>query len=173
MGGHTAFLDFEQAFHLGYAKDQGLDTDDADSFALFQPMTFEEGWAITRTLIEEAKIDLLILDSVAGMIPKKILNAEIDKEAQPGVLAKMMSQYVSEVTKKIRESKTAFIFLNQIRSRIKMSSYDPGPDLDTSGGKALKFYASLRLELVKRKTETRKAKILWMVRTRICQSATL
>ena len=156
-GGHVAYLDFEQAFHLGYAKDQGLDTDDDATFALFQPKTFEEGWAITRELIDKG-IDLLILDSVSGMIPKKILNAEIDKEAQPGVLAKMMSQYVSEVTKKINDSKTAFVFINQIRSRIKMNMFDTGPDQDTSGGKALKFYASIRLELVKRKTEHEKGK---------------
>jgi len=152
-GGTCAYLDFEQAFNVEYAMRMGIDLD-PNKFALMQPNTFEEGWQICRDLVEKAQIDVLVIDSVSAMIPKKVLEAEVDAEAQIGILARYMSRFMGDMVKKINQSQTALILINQLRSRIKSSPYDTGPDVDTTGGKALKFYSSIRMEFQKKKTET-------------------
>jgi recombination protein RecA len=153
LGEPVAFLDYEQAFHHGYAQHLGLNVDDPDMFAFAQPKTFEEGWTIIRKFLEAKAVGLIIVDSVSAMTPRKILNAEIEKDVQLGLMARMMSQFMAETTKKLADSNTAMILINQVRSRIKTSMYDAGPDTDTSGGKALKFYASIRLEMKAKNTE--------------------
>jgi recombination protein RecA len=154
-GGKVLYLDYEQAFDTEYARKQGLDIDDPDTFILAQPKTFEEGFAICREFLDCVEgLDLIIIDSVAAMTPSKILNAEIEKELQIGLMARHMAQFCAEMTKTISKTNTAMVVVNQVRSRIKTNMYDAGPDTDTTGGKALKFYASLRLELRHRKIET-------------------
>lgn len=156
-GGVCAYLDFEQAFNVEYAQKMGIDLS-PDKFALLQPNTFEEGWEIVRELVNTAKVDVLVIDSVSGMTPAKVLAAEVDAEAQIGILARLMSRFMAEMSKKVNQSQTALILINQLRSRIKASPYDTGPDVETTGGKAIKYYASIRMEFQKKKTETIKVK---------------
>jgi recombination protein RecA len=151
-GGTIAYLDFENAIQLNYASALGLDIEDAATFALFSPHTFEEGVEIMGSLID-AKVDLIIVDSVSAMVPQRILEAEASAEPQIGLLARKLSGFFPKIIHKLRTNGVTLIFINQIRSRVKTSQYDPGPDEDTSGGKALKFYAALRLSLKRRQKE--------------------
>jgi recombination protein RecA len=145
-GGTVAYLDYENAIQLPYARALGLQLDDPDNFALFSPKHWEEGAEIILACIE-AKVDLIVVDSVSAMVPQKALEASISGEAQIGLLARKMSGFLPKITGALRASQTSLIYINQIRSRIKSGPMDYGPDEDTSGGKALKFYASLRIEL--------------------------
>lgn len=154
LGEPVVFLDYEQAFHHGYAQAIGLNVKDPDMFAFSQPLTFEDGWIIVRNLLETRAAGLIVIDSVSAMTPKKILNAEIEKDVQIGLMARMMSQFMAETTKKLTESNTAMILVNQVRNKIKTNQYEEGPNTDTSGGKALKFYASIRLEMKAKSVET-------------------
>lgn len=154
-GGKVLYLDYEQAFDKKYAAEMGIDLDNPDVIQLWQPETFEEGYVIVREFLENSHVDLVVVDSVAAMTPEKILKAEISKELQLGLMARMMTQFISEMTKRISQTNTAMVVVNQIRSRIKTSMYDAGPDTDTTGGRALKFYASIRLELKQKKIEVK------------------
>jgi recombination protein RecA len=145
-GGTVAYLDYENAIQLPYARALGLDVADSGTFVLFSPKHWEEGAEIILACIE-AKVDLIVVDSVSAMVPQKALEASISGEAQIGLLARKMSGFLPKITSNLRTSGTALIYINQIRSRIKSGPMDYGPDEDTSGGKALKFYASLRIEL--------------------------
>lgn len=150
--GTVAYLDFENAIQLPYAEALGLDLSDENTFALFSPQTFEEGQEIISTLVD-SKVDLIIVDSVSAMVPQKVLEAEASAEPQIGLLARKLSGFLPKLIHRLRANNVTLIFVNQIRSRVKTSQYDPGPDEDTSGGKALKFYAALRLSLKRRSKE--------------------
>lgn len=145
-GGSVAYLDYENAIQLPYARALGLDVTDTDTFALFSPKHWEEGAEIILACIE-AGVDLIVVDSVSAMVPQKSLEADVSAEAQIGLLARKQSGFLPKITGKLKTANTALIYINQIRARIKSGPMDYGPDEDTSGGKALKFYASLRLEL--------------------------
>lgn len=146
--GKVLYFDYEHAFDTEYAKELGLDVDDPNHFLLIRPDTFEEGWGICRDFLDNVSdIDLIVIDSMAAMTPKAILEMSIDKTAQIGLHARMCSQFCAEITKKISRSNTAMIVVNQIRNKIKMNPYDAGPDTTTTGGNAIKFYFSWRLEL--------------------------
>jgi len=147
--GKVLYFDYEHAFDTEYAKELGLDVDNPDHFQLIRPDNFEQGWGICRDYLDNvADIDLIIIDSMAAMTPKAIMEMSIDKHAQIGLHARMCSQFCAEITKKISRSNTAMIVVNQVRNRIK-GPYDPGPDTTTTGGNAIKFYFSWRLELQK------------------------
>jgi len=154
QGLSVAYFDYENAFVHTYAKKLGVDLH-PDRLALFNPPTFEEGWfAIRALLTNPSDLGLIICDSVSAMTPKAILEAKVDENAQIGLQARFMSRFLAECVQRLKDANVAMLLVNQVRSRIKTSMYDPGPDTDTSGGRALKFYATIRLELVKRGVET-------------------
>ncbi len=149
LGGIATFVDFEHALHLGYAS-QGIGLDlDPDKFQMFQPEYFEQGAAIVDMAARVLRSDVIVVDSVSSMLPKKVLEGSIDADPGQymGLLARLMSQFLNVITKTIDESQSVLIFVNQVRARIKRDKFDFGPDEDTSGGKALKFYSSIRLQL--------------------------
>lgn len=146
VGGSTMYLDYENAMSLPYARQLGLQVDDADTFSLWNPEHFEEGAELIEAGVR-AGVELIIVDSVAAMVPKKLLENDISELGQIGILARSLSSFFPRIVKAIKQNGTTLVFINQVRSRIKSSMYDTGPDEDTSGGKAIKYYASLRLKL--------------------------
>lgn len=144
--GSTMYLDYENAMSLQYAKQLGLQVEDSDTFQLWNPSHFEEGAELIAAGVQ-AGVDLIIVDSVAAMVPKKLMEGDVSDLGQIGILARSMSSFFPRIVKDIKRQGTTLVFINQVRSRIKTSMYDAGPDEDTSGGKAIKYYASLRLKL--------------------------
>jgi recombination protein RecA len=153
-GGVAMFLDFEHALHHGYAKTIGVDFSE-DKFLYYQPDTMEEGLKMLYVGVKTG-VDLIVIDSVAAMVPKTELDKKIDEVAKLGALAKAMSELMPKMviwlTKPIEDAPehpgTAVIFLNQIRAAINTGGYGGGGDNEnTSGGKAIKFYAYLRLRI--------------------------
>jgi len=146
-GGFATYIDFEHAMHLGYAQSMGLDLS-ADSFAFFQPRFFEEGAQIAYNYSTMVQSDIIIIDSVTAMIPKKVYEAgPEDPSKGMGLQARLMSSFLNLISKALTESGTVLLFCNQMRDNIKLSQYDAGPDWTTSGGKALPYYATIRLRL--------------------------
>lgn len=150
-GGSVCFLDYENAISPAYAQSLGVDFSQ-DKWDLYCPVTWEEGAEITKTMINSG-VDLIIVDSVSAMIPQATFEKDPSDTGQIGLLARLMSTFLPGIVGDLRRSQTALVYINQLRSRIKMSKYDPGPDEDTSGGKALKYYVSLRIKLKKVKSE--------------------
>lgn len=151
-GGSVVFLDFEHAFAPTYAADLGLDLQD-DDFLLMQPKHWEEGAEIIKAMAE-AGVDLIIVDSVAAMKPQRdVEDNDVSSTGQVGHIARLQSSFLPKIVNTIEESNTALLYLNQLRSRIKTSMYDSGPDEETSGGRALKYFASLRMKLKRCRTE--------------------
>ena len=153
-GGLAMFLDFEHALHHGYARTIGVDFS-PDKLLYFQPDTMEEGLKMLVIGVMTG-VDLIVVDSVAAMVPKNELEKKIDDNAKLGALAKAMSEILPKLViwmaKVTEENKVrggaAVIFLNQIRAAINTGGYGGGGDTEnTSGGKALKFYSYLRLRL--------------------------
>jgi recombination protein RecA len=151
-GGSVVFLDFEHAFAPTYAADLGLELQDED-FLLMQPKHWEEGAEIIKAMAE-AGVDLIIVDSVAAMKPQRdVEDNDVSSTGQVGHIARLQSSFLPKIVNTIEESNTALLYLNQLRSRIKTSMYDTGPDEETSGGRALKYFASLRMKLKRCRTE--------------------
>lgn len=154
MGGTAGYLDYEYALNPGYSRKLGLDVT-GGSFLALQPVTFEEGARMARELVK-AQVDVLVFDSLAAMIPKKILEMEdIDKEQMIGIHARRTSQLMTLLISWMKQygGNPAIIFINQIRMGMvkaggKTITFDTTP-----GGNALRFYASLRLLLKAEKTE--------------------
>jgi recombination protein RecA len=153
-GGLAMFLDFEHALHHGYARTIGVDFA-TDKLLYYQPDTMEEGLKMLYIGIK-AGVDLVVVDSVAAMVPKLELEKKIDENAKLGALAKAMSEILPKMviwlSKTSEEASqklgTAVIFLNQTRAAINTGGYGGGGDNEnTSGGKALKFYSYLRLRI--------------------------
>lgn len=145
LGGRTAFIDAEHALDPSYAEKLGVDT---KSLYVSQPDNGEQALNICDTLIRSGAFDLIVIDSVAALTPK----AEIDGEMgdnHVGLQARMMSQALRKMTSVSSKSQTAVIFINQLREKIGVMFGNPET---TTGGKALKFYASVRLDV--RKTDT-------------------
>jgi recombination protein RecA len=139
-GGTCAFIDAEHAFDPGYARKLGVNIDD---LLISQPDTGEQALEIADTLVRSGSIDVLVVDSVAALVPRAELEGEMG-DSQPGMQARLMSQALRKLTASISRSQTMVIFINQIRMKIGVMYGSPET---TSGGNALKFYASVRLDI--------------------------
>jgi recombination protein RecA len=139
-GGIAAFVDAEHALDVGYARKLGVRTDD---LLISQPDTGEQALEIVETLVRSGAIDVLVIDSVAALVPKAELEGEMG-DAHMGVQARLMSQALRKLTGTISKSSTIVIFINQIRMKIGVMFGNPET---TTGGNALKFYASQRLDI--------------------------
>ncbi len=139
-GGVCAYIDAEHAMDVGYARKLGVRTDD---LLLSQPDTGEQALEITEMLVRSGAIDVLVVDSVAALVPKAELEGEMG-DAHMGLQARLMSQALRKLTGTISKSQTCVIFINQIRMKIGVMFGNPET---TTGGNALKFYASQRLDI--------------------------
>jgi recombination protein RecA len=139
-GGIAAFVDAEHALDVPYARRLGVRTDD---LLISQPDTGEQALEIAETLVRSGAIDVLVIDSVAALVPKAELEGEMG-DAHMGVQARLMSQALRKLTGTISKSSTIVIFINQIRMKIGVMFGNPET---TTGGNALKFYASQRLDI--------------------------
>ncbi len=151
-GGTCAFIDAEHALDPGYARKLGVNLDE---LLISQPDTGEQALEIADTLVRSAALDVIVVDSVAALVPKAELEGEMG-DSHVGLQARLMSQALRKLTASISRSKTMVIFTNQIRSKIGVMFGSPET---TTGGNALKFYASVRLDIrrigqVKEKDET-------------------
>jgi recombination protein RecA len=139
-GGTCAFIDAEHALDPAYARKLGVNVDD---LLISQPDAGEQALEIADTLVRSGAIDILVIDSVAALVPRNELDGEMG-DVQPGSQARLMSQALRKLTASISKSKTMVIFINQIRMKIGVMYGSPET---TTGGHALKFYASVRLDI--------------------------
>ncbi|MBX6427279.1 MAG: recombinase RecA [Variibacter sp.] len=139
-GGTCAFIDAEHALDPVYARKLGVNIDD---LLISQPDAGEQALEIADTLVRSGAIDVLVIDSVAALVPRAELEGEMG-ENQPGLQARLMSQALRKLTASINRSQTMVIFINQIRMKIGVMYGSPET---TTGGNALKFYASIRLDI--------------------------
>jgi recombination protein RecA len=139
-GGIAAFIDAEHALDPVYAQKLGVKTDE---LLISQPDTGEQALEIAETLVRSGAIDVIVVDSVAALVPKAEIDGEMG-DAQMGLQARLMSQALRKLTGIISKSNTAMIFINQLRQKIGMFVGNPET---TTGGNALKFYASVRLDV--------------------------
>lgn len=146
-GGICAFIDAEHAFDAEYAKKLGVDI---DALLVSQPDTGEQALEIMDMLIRSGALDLVVVDSVAALVPRAEIEGEMG-DSHMGLQARLMSQALRKVTGALHQSKTTAIFINQLREKIGVFFGSPET---TTGGKALKFYASVRLDI--RRIETLK-----------------
>ena len=140
VGGNAAFIDAEHALDPSYAKKLGVNLDD---LLISQPDTGEQALEIADTLVRSGAIDVIVVDSVAALVPKAELEGEMG-DTHVGLQARLMSQALRKLTASISRSKCMLIFTNQIRSKIGVMFGSPET---TTGGNALKFYASVRLDV--------------------------
>jgi recombination protein RecA len=140
--GIAAYIDAEHALDVTYAKKIGVNTDD---LLISQPDTGEQALEIAETLVRSGALDVLVVDSVAALVPKAELDGEMG-DAQMGLQARLMSQALRKLTGSISKSKTTVIFINQLRMKIGVFFGNPET---TTGGNALKFYSSQRLDIRK------------------------
>jgi recombination protein RecA len=140
LGGLAAFIDAEHALDSVYAKKLGVDT---DNLIISQPDTGEQALEITETLVRSGALDIIVIDSVAALVPKSEIEGEMG-DAQMGLQARLMSQAMRKLTGVISKSNVCVIFINQIREKIGVMFGNPET---TTGGRALKFYASVRLDI--------------------------
>ena len=139
-GGQAAFIDAEHAFDAAYAKKLGVNLDD---LLMSQPDTGEQALEITETLVRSNAVDVIVIDSVAALTPKAEIEGEMGA-SHMGLQARLMSQALRKLSGCIAKSKTCVIFINQIREKIGVMFGNPET---TPGGRALKFYASVRIDL--------------------------
>ncbi|HEU0264701.1 MAG TPA: recombinase RecA, partial [Geobacterales bacterium] len=142
LGGIAAFVDAEHALDIGYARKLGVKTDD---LLVSQPDTGEQALEIAETLVRSGAIDILVIDSVAALVPKAEIEGEMG-DSHMGLQARLMSQALRKLTAIIAKSKTSVVFINQIRMKIGVMFGNPET---TTGGNALKFYASVRMDIRK------------------------
>lgn len=138
--GYAAFIDVEHALDPEYAKALGVNTED---LLVSQPDTGEQALEITETLVRSGALDVIVLDSVAALVPKAELDGEMG-DSHMGLQARLMSQALRKLTGTVSRSNTCVIFINQIREKIGIMFGNPET---TPGGRALKFYSSQRLEI--------------------------
>ncbi|MET9876412.1 recombinase RecA [Actinacidiphila glaucinigra] len=146
-GGKVAFVDAEHALDPDYAKRLGVDV---DSLLLSQPDNGEQALEITDMLIRSGALDLIVIDSVAALVPRAEIEGEMG-DSHVGLQARLMSQALRKITGALHQSKTTAIFINQLREKVGVMFGSPET---TTGGRALKFYASVRLDI--RRIETLK-----------------
>ena len=151
-GGMGAFIDAEHALDVNYAKRIGVNTED---LLISQPDYGEQALEICDLLVRSGALDVIVIDSVAALIPQAELEGNMG-ESQVGSQARLMSHAMRKLTGSIHRSKTAVIFINQIRMKIGMGGFGYGSPETTTGGNALKFYSSVRMDI--RKIQTLKDK---------------
>jgi len=139
-GGTAAFIDAEHALDPAYAKRIGVDV---DNLLLSQPDNGEQALEITETLVRSNAVDIIVIDSVAALVPRAEIEGDMG-DSLPGLQARLMSQALRKLTGVISRSKTTVVFINQIRMKIGIMFGNPET---TSGGNALKFYASVRMDI--------------------------
>jgi recombination protein RecA len=139
-GGLAAFVDAEHALDPGYAKKLGVDV---DNLLVSQPDYGEQALEITETLVRSGAVDVLVVDSVAALVPKAELDGEMG-DSHMGLQARLMSQALRKLTGTVSKSRTCLIFINQIREKIGVMFGNPET---TTGGRALKFYSSVRIDI--------------------------
>jgi recombination protein RecA len=139
-GGVAAFIDAEHALDLGYAKKLGVHTDD---LLVSQPDTGEQALEIAETLVRSGAVDIITVDSVAALVPRAEIEGEMG-DAHMGLQARLMSQALRKLTAAISKSQTTVVFINQIRMKLGVMFGNPET---TTGGNALKFYSSVRLDI--------------------------
>ncbi|KOG81311.1 MULTISPECIES: recombinase RecA [Streptomyces] len=147
LGGSVAFIDAEHALDPEYAKKLGVDI---DNLILSQPDNGEQALEITDMLVRSGALDLIVIDSVAALVPRAEIEGEMG-DSHVGLQARLMSQALRKITSALNQSKTTAIFINQLREKIGVMFGSPET---TTGGRALKFYASVRLDI--RRIETLK-----------------
>jgi len=140
LGGACAFIDAEHAFDASYAKKLGVDT---DALLVSQPDTGEDALNICDTLVRSAALDVIVIDSVAALVPRAEIEGDMG-DSHMGLQARLMSQALRKLTGTINRTKTVLIFINQIRMKIGVMFGSPET---TTGGRALKFYASIRMDI--------------------------
>ena len=140
MGGTCAFIDAEHALDPGYARKLGVNIDE---LLISQPDTGEQALEISDTLVKSEGIDLLVIDSVAALVPRAELEGEMG-DSLPGLQARLMSQALRKLTSSISKTNTMVVFINQLRMKIGVMFGSPEV---TTGGNALKFYSSVRLDI--------------------------
>jgi recombination protein RecA len=140
LGGAAAFVDAEHALDANYAKLLGVNIDD---LLISQPDTGEQALEITEVLVRSGAVDVVAIDSVAALVPRAEIEGEMG-DSLPGLQARLMSQALRKLTAAISKSRTCVIFINQIREKIGVMFGNPET---TTGGRALKFYASIRLDI--------------------------
>jgi recombination protein RecA len=139
-GGMAAFVDAEHALDATYARKLGVDI---DNLLVSQPDSGEQALEITEVLIRSGAVDVLVIDSVAALVPRSELEGEMG-DAQMGLQARLMSQALRKLTSVVSKSKTCLVFINQLREKIGVMFGNPET---TTGGRALKFYSSMRLDI--------------------------
>jgi recombination protein RecA len=144
-GGIAAFIDAEHALDPIYAKNLGVNTDE---MLISQPDTGEQALEIAETLVRSNAVDVIVIDSVAALVPRAELDGDMG-DSLPGLQARLMSQALRKLTAAISRSGTSVIFINQIREKIGVMFGSPET---TTGGRALKFYASMRLDIRRQDT---------------------
>ncbi len=142
MGGEAAFIDAEHALDPVYAKKLGVDI---DNLIVSQPDTGEQALEITESLVRSGALDVIIVDSVAALVPKAEIDGDMG-DSHMGLQARLMSQALRKLAGAINKSKTVIIFINQLIEKIGVMFWNPET---TTGGRALKFYASVRLDIRK------------------------
>jgi len=147
MNGIAAFIDAEHALDPGYAKKLGVDI---DNLLISQPDNGEQALEIAEALVRSAAIDVIVIDSVAALVPKNEIDGDMG-DSHVGLHARLMSQALRKLTGIISKSRTTVIFINQIREKVGVMFGNPET---TTGGRALKFYSSIRMDI--RKAETLK-----------------
>jgi len=140
LGGMAAFVDAEHALDAQYAKKLGVDL---DNLLVSQPDNGEQALEIVEVLVRSGAVDVVVVDSVAALVPRAEIDGEMG-EAQMGLQARLMSQALRKLTGVVSKSKTCLIFINQLREKIGVMFGNPET---TTGGRALKFYASVRIDI--------------------------
>jgi recombination protein RecA len=140
VGGVAAFVDAEHALDIGYARKLGVRTDD---LLVSQPDTGEQALEIVEMLLRSGAIDIIVIDSVAALVPKAEIEGEMG-DSHMGLQARLMSQALRKLTGAVSKTRTALVFINQIRMKIGVMFGNPET---TTGGNALKFYSSVRLDI--------------------------
>ena len=140
QGGAAAYIDAEHALDVEYAKKLGVDI---DNLLVSQPDTGEQGLEITEILVRSGAVDVVVIDSVAALVPKAEIEGDMG-DSLPGLQARLMSQALRKLAGAINRSRTSVIFINQLREKIGVMFGNPET---TTGGRALKFYASIRLDI--------------------------
>ncbi len=159
MGGTAAYVDMEHALDPAYARNLGVDVDE---LLISQPDTGEQALEIAETLIRSGAVDVIVIDSVAALVPRAEIEGEMG-DSHPGLQARLMSQALRKLSGAIKQSNAALIFTNQLREKIGVMFGNPET---TSGGRALKFYASVRLD-IRRVTSIKERGELIGTRTRV------
>ncbi len=140
LGGMAAFVDAEHALDAAYAQKLGVDV---DNLLVSQPDNGEQALEIVEVLIRSGGVDVVVVDSVAALVPKAEIEGEMG-DAQMGLQARLMSQALRKLTGVVSKSKTCLVFINQLREKIGVMFGNPET---TTGGRALKFYASVRIDI--------------------------